>query len=63
VLSAVGVDTFVDPRISGGRMNETTPKDLVRVHSLDGKEWLFYDAVVPDVAIIRATTAGQPTAI
>ena len=57
VLSAVGVDTFVDPRISGGRMNETTPKDLVRVHSLDGKEWLFYDAVVPDVAIIRATTA------
>lgn len=59
VLSAVGVDTFVDPRISGGRMNETTPKDLVRVHSLDGQEWLFYDAVVPDVAIIRATTADD----
>ena len=43
-------------------MNETTPEDLVRVHSLDGQEWLFYDAVVPDVAIIRATTA-DPTAI
>src|SRR6476661_4438020 len=35
VLSAVGVDTFVDPRISGGRMNEITPEDLVRVHQLD----------------------------
>jgi propionate CoA-transferase len=57
VLSAVGVDTFVDPRHTGGRMNEITPEDLVRVHQLDGKEWLFYDAVVPDVAIIRATTA------
>jgi len=57
VLSAVGVDTFVDPRHTGGRMNEITPEELVRVHQLDGKEWLFYDAVVPDVAIIRATTA------
>jgi acyl CoA:acetate/3-ketoacid CoA transferase len=57
VLSAVGVDTFVDPRHTGGRMNEITPAELVRVHQLDGKEWLLYDAVVPDVAIIRATTA------
>jgi propionate CoA-transferase len=57
VLSAVGVDTFVDPRHGGGRMNETTPEELVRIHQLDGQEWLFFDAVVPDVAIIRATTA------
>jgi acyl CoA:acetate/3-ketoacid CoA transferase len=57
VLTAVGVDTFVDPRHSGGRMNEITPEELVRVHQLDGQEWLFFDAVVPDVAIIRATTA------
>ena len=49
VLSAVGVDTFVDPRISGGRMNETTPKDLVRVHS----------ARRPGVAVL--TTPSSPT--
>ncbi|RZK83395.1 MAG: acyl CoA:acetate/3-ketoacid CoA transferase [Rhodococcus sp. (in: high G+C Gram-positive bacteria)] len=57
VLSKVGLDTFVDPRISAGRMNTITPEAFVRVHELDGQEWLFYDALVPDVAIIRATTA------
>ncbi|MFV9457120.1 acyl CoA:acetate/3-ketoacid CoA transferase [Rhodococcus sp. NM-2] len=57
VLTKVGLDTFVDPRISAGRMNTITPDAFVRVHELDGQEWLFYDALVPDVAIIRATTA------
>ncbi|MDV6280148.1 acyl CoA:acetate/3-ketoacid CoA transferase [Rhodococcus jostii] len=57
VLSKVGLDTFVDPRIGAGRMNTITPDAFVRVHELDGQEWLFYDALVPDVAIIRATTA------
>ncbi|KXX55938.1 acyl CoA:acetate/3-ketoacid CoA transferase [Rhodococcus sp. LB1] len=59
VLSKVGLDTFVDPRISAGRMNTITPEAFVRVHELDGQEWLFYDALVPDVAIIRATTADN----
>ena len=57
VLSKVGLDTFVDPRIGAGRMNTVTPDAFVRVHELDGQEWLFYDALVPNVAIIRATTA------
>ncbi|RZL84134.1 MAG: acyl CoA:acetate/3-ketoacid CoA transferase [Rhodococcus sp. (in: high G+C Gram-positive bacteria)] len=57
VLTKVGLDTFVDPRISAGRMNTITPDAFVRVHELDGQEWLFYDALVPNVAIIRATTA------
>lgn len=59
VLSTVGLDTFVDPRHSGGRMNAITPDSLVRVHVLDDAEYLFYSAVVPDVAIIRATTADE----
>ncbi|MEV0946517.1 CoA-transferase [Rhodococcus sp. NPDC049939] len=57
VLSKVGLDTFVDPRIGAGRMNAITPDAIVRVHELDGQEWLFYEALVPNVAIIRATTA------
>ncbi|BAH51677.1 acyl CoA:acetate/3-ketoacid CoA transferase [Rhodococcus opacus] len=57
VLSKVGLDTFVDPRIGAGRMNTITPDAFVRVHELDDQEWLFYDALVPNVAIIRATTA------
>ncbi len=57
VFTRVGIDTFVDPRQQGGRMNAATNDDLVEVTSVRGSEWLFYPAVEPDVAIIRATTA------
>lgn len=59
VLSRVGLDIFADPRVGAGRMNAITPEAYVRVQELDGQEWLFYDALVPDVAIIRATTADE----
>jgi acyl CoA:acetate/3-ketoacid CoA transferase len=59
VLTHVGLETFVDPRLEGGRMNDATPEQLVRVERLDGAEWLFYPAVRPDVAIIRASTADE----
>ena len=57
VFTKVGMDTFIDPRISGGALNKRTPKDLVSVESFKGEEWLFYPAIKPTVAIIRATTA------
>ena len=59
VLTHVGLDTFVDPRRSGGRMNERTTEDLVRVEDFDGAEWLFYPAIRPNVAVIRASTADE----
>jgi propionate CoA-transferase len=59
VMSKVGLDTFVDPRRQGGRMNERTPDDLVEVVDFKGEEWLFYPSVIPNVAIIRATTADE----
>jgi propionate CoA-transferase len=58
VLTTVGLDTYVDPRREGGRMNAVTP-DFVRVEQFDGREWLYYPAVDVDVAVIRATTADQ----
>jgi acyl CoA:acetate/3-ketoacid CoA transferase len=59
VLSEVGLDTFVDPRHQGARMNTRTTEEIVRLEQRDGREWLFYPAVRPDVAIIRATTADE----
>jgi acyl CoA:acetate/3-ketoacid CoA transferase len=59
VFTHVGVDTFIDPRHSGGRMNQRTAEDIVRVEQFDGAEWLFYPAIRPDVAVIRATTADE----
>lgn len=58
-LTKVGLKTFVDPRQSGGRMNECTGSDLVHLIHLQGEEFLFYDAPKIDVAFIRGTTADE----
>jgi propionate CoA-transferase len=59
VFSRVGLDTFVDPRHQGGRMNAVTTEQIVSVERWAGEEWLFYGALRPDVAIIRASTADE----
>lgn len=59
VFTKVGLGSFVDPRLTGGRMNDATPERFVRVEELDGEEWLFFPSIVPDVAVIRATTADE----
>lgn len=57
ILSHVGLGTFIDPRVSGGKLNEVSQEDLIRVMNVDGKEWLYYPVVPLDVCLIRATTA------
>jgi acyl CoA:acetate/3-ketoacid CoA transferase len=57
VLTKVGMDTFVDPRRQGSRMNKCTTEEIVRLVNFEGDEWLFFPSIPPDVAIIRATTS------
>jgi propionate CoA-transferase len=60
VLTKVGIGTFVDPDLQGCAMNEAASKHpVVRKERFDGQEWLYFPAVVPNVAIIRAATADE----
>lgn len=57
LVTKVGLGTFVDPRVDGGRMNGGTQGSIAEHIELAGEEWLFYAAFPIDVGIIRATTA------
>ena len=57
LLSTVGINTFVDPRLDGGKLNAKTDVDAVTIESINGKEFLFYHSRPVDAALIRGTIA------
>ena len=57
LISHVGLGTFVDPRLDGGRVNEAARDDLVEVVEFDGRELLRYKPLPVDIAVIRASFA------
>lgn len=56
-LTRIGLGTFVDPLLDGGKLNPRTTVDIVRRVKIDDKDYLFYPSFPIDVAFIRATTA------
>jgi propionate CoA-transferase len=58
-LSKVGLGTFCDPRLEGGKLNSVTTEDIIRVENFDGEEWLYYPVPEFNVALIRGTTGDE----
>lgn len=56
-ISKVGIGTFVDPRLDGGKLNKRTSEDLVKLIEIEGKQWLFYRGMPINVALLRGTSA------
>ncbi|TVQ41303.1 MAG: acyl CoA:acetate/3-ketoacid CoA transferase [Geminicoccaceae bacterium] len=61
VLTKVGMATFVDPDLEGCAMNAraAAAAPVVERVTFAGDDWLFFPAMAPDVAIIRATSADE----
>lgn len=59
LITHVGLNTFVDPRLEGGKLNSITTEDIVEVINLHGREYLFYPSQHLDVVFLRGTTADE----
>lgn len=56
-ITHIGLETFADPHVDGGVLNDRTPRDMVERIELGGKPWLWYKAFPIHVGLIRAAAA------
>lgn len=57
-ITNVGLETYIDPRFDGGKLNSRTTEDIIKVVNIEGEEYLYYMLPdVVDIAIIRVTSA------
>jgi len=59
VLTKVGLGTYADPRRQGGKINDITPDDLVKLVNFEGEEYLYFKPLKIDVAMIRGTICDE----
>ena len=59
IITRVGLNTFVDPRVEGGKLNDVTTDELIEVVHMNGEEFLWYKPFPVNVTFLRGTTADM----
>ncbi|MEL6960431.1 MAG: CoA-transferase [Pseudomonadota bacterium] len=60
VLTKIGLETFADPVREGCAMNaKGAAEPIVKRVEFDGGTWLHFPNIIPNVCILRATTADE----
>ncbi|WP_041584621.1 acyl CoA:acetate/3-ketoacid CoA transferase [Syntrophus aciditrophicus] len=59
VITKTGLGTFIDPRLDGGRINEITKEERVKLIEFEGEEYLYFKPFPIDVAIIRGSVCDE----
>ena len=59
LITHVGLGTFVDPRLDGGRMNEAATQDLTEIIRIDDRDYLRYLPIPLSVALLRGSYADE----
>ena len=59
LFTKTGLQTFADPRVEGGRLNDKTPKDIVSLTEINGEEYLFYKSFPINCAFLKGSIADE----
>lgn len=59
LATPVGLGTYVDPRIEGGRYNEAAREQLCEIVELAGHEMIYYPRLPIDVGLVKASAADE----
>ncbi len=57
LITPIGLDTMVDPRSGGGRMNACAEEALNEIITVDGRDYIRYKPFKIDVAILRGSVS------
>jgi propionate CoA-transferase len=59
LITHIGIGTFVDPDLGGGKINKVTTEELVEKIEIHSKTYLLYKTMPINVAIIRGSVADE----